>query len=86
MKTATIEDLKRDASQLDAVFVADESTRVTANGRLVGVIVPIPESRSSVSVQWQWPDFAAQQRAVFGDRVLPAGTLQALLDDDRGDR
>ena len=32
----------------------------------------------------QWPDFAARRRAVFGDAVLPAGTAQALVDEDRG--
>jgi len=29
-------------------------------------------------------DFASRRRAVFGDAMLPAGTAQALIDEDRG--
>ena len=31
-----------------------------------------------------WPDFAARRRAIFGEQMLPAGTAQALVDEDRG--
>ncbi len=31
-----------------------------------------------------WPDFAARRRAIFREQVLPAGTSQALVDEDRG--
>jgi antitoxin (DNA-binding transcriptional repressor) of toxin-antitoxin stability system len=39
---------------------------------------------ASATAPVQWPDFAARRRAVFGDAVLPAGTAQALVDEDRG--
>ncbi len=32
----------------------------------------------------QWPDFSARRRAVVGGAVLPAGTAQALVHEDRG--
>ncbi len=32
-----------------------------------------------------WPDFAARRKAMFGDKVLPAGTAQELIDEDRGE-
>ena len=31
-----------------------------------------------------WPDFAARRQAIFGQQILPAGTAQALVDEDRG--
>lgn len=33
----------------------------------------------------RWPDFAARRRAIFGEQVLPAGTAQALVNEDRGE-
>ncbi len=35
---------------------------------------------------FRWPDFAAQQRAIFGDHMLPAGTIRQLMDEERGER
>jgi hypothetical protein len=30
------------------------------------------------------PDFAARRLAIFGGQMLPAGSAQALVDEDRG--
>ena len=81
MKTAVIEDIKRDTTQLDAILAADESTGLMTNGQVIAVVVPIPEHWNPTPLQL--PDFEAQRREVFGDRMLPAGTIQALIDEDR---
>ncbi len=84
MKTANLEDLKRDMSQLDTLVYGHESIHLLSKGAAVAVLTPIPPPKSPQSVQW--PDFAARQRKIFGDRVLPAGTIQSLIDEDRGER
>lgn len=84
MKTAELEDLKRDSSQLDVFVHGNESIHLMSGGRAVAVLTPIP--RPFVPEKMQWPDFEAQQREIFGDRVLPAGTIQQLMDEERGER
>lgn len=84
MKTADLEELKRDTSQLDAFVNGHESIHLMAGGRAVALLTPLPKSRESRRATW--PDFAARQRRLFGDRILPAGTIQALIDEDRGER
>ena len=81
MKTAELEDLKRDTSQLDAFVNGHESIHLMADGRAVALLTPLPKPLETTKVQW--PDFAAQRRAIFGDRVLPPGTVQSLIDEDR---
>jgi len=81
MKTAELEDLKRDTSQLDAFVNGHESIHLMVGGRAVALLTPLPKRAEAKKVQW--PDFAAQRRAVFGDRVLPAGTVQSLMNEDR---
>lgn len=83
MKTAELEDLKRDTSQLDAFVNGHESIHLMAGGYAVALLTPLPKPRPVEKARW--PDFAAQQRAIFGDRVLPAGTIQQLMDEERGE-
>ncbi len=84
MKSVSIDDLKRDVSQLDAFVEGDESIHLVSHGRTVAVLTPIPPTSTLKPVQW--PDYAQRMRDIFGDRVLPAGTIQALIDEDRGER
>jgi hypothetical protein len=84
MKTAELEDLKRDMGQLDVFVNGHESIHLMSGGHAVAVLTPIPKPMPPTKIQW--PDFEAQQRAIFGDRVLPAGTIQELMDEERGER
>jgi hypothetical protein len=84
MKTAELEDLKRDATQLEAFVLGQEVVRLMVNGNAVAMLTPI--NRTEPPKAFNWPDFAAQRRAVFGDRVLPPGTVQSLIDEDRDER
>lgn len=43
------------------------------------------DAPASASQPVRWPDFAARRRAIFGEQVLPAGTAQALVNEDRGE-
>lgn len=84
MKTAELEDLKRDATQLEAFVMGHEVVHLMVNGNAVAMLTPL--KRTEPPKPFNWPDFAAQRRAVFGDRVLPAGTVQSIIDEDRGER
>jgi hypothetical protein len=81
MKTADLEDLKRDATQLEAFVMGHEIVQLMVNGNAVAMLTPL--NRTEPSKSFRWPDFAAQQRSVFGERVLPAGTIQKLMDEER---
>ena len=84
MKTAELEDLKRDATQLEAFALGKEVVHLMVNGNAVAMLTPL--SRTEPPKSFTWPDFAAQRRAVFGDRALPTGTVQSLIDEDRDER
>jgi len=84
MKTASLEDLKRDISQIDALVQGEESVLLTSHGKFIATLTPAPKSGTASVVQW--PDYAARLERNFGGVVLPAGTIQALMDDERGER
>jgi antitoxin (DNA-binding transcriptional repressor) of toxin-antitoxin stability system len=87
MSFATVQQFGQDLPSWLSLVQRGETIAITQAGRVVARVLP-PETneadhvpvRSNVS----WPDFAARRRAVFGDTVLPAGTAQALIDEDRG--
>jgi antitoxin (DNA-binding transcriptional repressor) of toxin-antitoxin stability system len=83
MKTAELEDLKRDTSQLDVFVHGHENIHLMSGGHAVAILTPLPKPVTTAKIQW--PDFEAQRRAIFGDRVLPAGTIQELMDEERGE-
>jgi antitoxin (DNA-binding transcriptional repressor) of toxin-antitoxin stability system len=83
MRTAQVEQLLSETSSFEALLAVGESIRLTLHGRAVALLTPLSPIPSTKKVQW--PDFASQQRAVFGDAMLPAGTIQALIDEDRGE-
>lgn len=86
MSVATIQQFGQSLpSWLDLVR-RGETVAIVDGGREVARLVP-PEAQTKAAhatAPVQWPDFAARRRAVFGDAVLPAGTAQALIDEDRG--
>lgn len=81
MKTALLEDVKRDSTQLDDLVTSSDSTHLVRDGKVVAVITPIPAQ--PISTTMKWPDFASQRRAVFGDAICTAGVVQSLMDEDR---
>lgn len=86
MSVATLQQIGQDLPGWVALVQRGESVAVTQAGRVVARLMPPDEEEiQSVAVpSVKWPDFAARRRAVFGDVLLPAGTAQALVDEDRG--
>jgi len=61
----------RDTRRLKAWLRAGKTVELRERDRVIGRIVPAgstPRAR-------QWPDFAARQKAIFGDRILPGADL-----------
>ncbi len=87
MSVATLQQIGQDLPSWVALVQHGETVAITQAGRIVARLMP-PEEReaktSPAAAPVRWPDFAARRRAVFGDVILPAGTAQALVDEDRG--
>ena len=49
------------------------------DSQLMSESLPMAVLKPTSGAQVKWPDFEAQHRAIFGDRVLPAGTIQELM-------
>ncbi|MDB6140635.1 MAG: hypothetical protein JWO94_3707 [Verrucomicrobiaceae bacterium] len=84
MKTASLEDLKRDISQLDVLVQGDESILLTSHGKFIATLTPAPKSETASFIHK--PDYAARFQRNFGDTVFPAGTIQTWMDEERGGR
>ena len=86
MSVATLQQIGQDLPSWVALVQYGETVAITQAGRIVARLVPPDEAQAkhaAAAAPVRWPDFAARRRAVFGDVVLPAGTAQALVDEDR---
>lgn len=87
MSVATLQQFGQSLPSWLALVQRGETVAIVDGGREVARLVPPDAAHARaapVTATVQWPDFAARRRAVFGDVVLPAGTAQALVDEDRG--
>ncbi len=81
MSTATVQQIGQNlAAWLNAVQHG-ETVAIFDGGREVARLTPPATSRAMSPA---WPDFAARQRRIFGNVMLPAGTVDALINEDRG--
>ena len=58
----------RDTRRLKALLRAGKTVELRERDRLIAHIVPESQEKKPV----EWPDFAARQQEIFGDRVLNA--------------
>lgn len=84
MSTATIQQVGQDLASWLAVVEHGETVAIVDKGRVVARLTPPEKTEAPPAVAPAWPDFAARRRAIFGAQVLPAGTSQALINEDRG--
>jgi antitoxin (DNA-binding transcriptional repressor) of toxin-antitoxin stability system len=61
----------RDTRRLKAWLRAGKTVELRERDRLIARIVPA----ESLPRPCEWPDFAARQKALFGDRILPGADL-----------
>ena len=85
MSVATLQQFGQSLPSWLALVQRGETVAIMDGGQEVARLVPpLAERAAAAASPVQWPDFAARRRAVFGEVVLPAGTSQALVDEDRG--
>jgi antitoxin (DNA-binding transcriptional repressor) of toxin-antitoxin stability system len=88
MSVATLQQLGQDLPAWVALVRSGETVAITEGGHVVAKLSPAnddTDTSTPKSTPARWPDFAARRRAIFGDTVLPAGTVQELIDEDRGE-
>lgn len=87
VSVATLQQLGQDLPSWVALVRRGETVAITEGGHIVAKLSPADDGTDTstpTAAPARWPDFAARRRAVFGDAMLPAGTAQALIDEDRG--
>jgi len=86
MSVATLQQFGQSLPSWLALVQRGETVAIMDGGLEVARLVPPEEAHAKpapTTAPVQWPDFAARRRAIFGDAVLPAGTAQSLVDEDR---
>jgi antitoxin (DNA-binding transcriptional repressor) of toxin-antitoxin stability system len=81
MKTATVRELRYNFSELEARLRRGEEIVIRKRKHPIAKLVPIRKDSESAP----YPDFAAQRREIFGDKVLPV-TVAEIVSWSRGER
>ena len=81
MKTASVRTLRQDFARILAWLQAGEKVAITLRRQAIATLVPRPPKRRAKRPR---PDLTARLKKVFGPRVLPDQSVQAILDQDRG--
>ena len=74
MRTATVADLRNDFRRVSAYVENGESVEITKRGRVVARLVPPVDAPQN----WVKPDFMAQLKEVWGDRIFSAAEVKAM--------
>jgi antitoxin (DNA-binding transcriptional repressor) of toxin-antitoxin stability system len=86
MSTVTVQQIGNDLLGWLAAVQRGDTVAIVDAGREIARLVPPDREASAVPTSdVHWPDFAARRRSIFGDKLLPAGTAQTLIDEDRGE-
>ena len=67
MKTATVRDLRNNFSVIETWLGEGEEVRIEKRGEPIAIIKALPKRRGAAVKK---PDFAARQKAIWGDRVF----------------
>jgi antitoxin (DNA-binding transcriptional repressor) of toxin-antitoxin stability system len=81
MKTATVRDLRYRFSEVEASLKQGEEIVIRKRNRVIAKLVPFRPKPAAAD----YPDFAARQKKIFGDRVLPVSGAE-IVAWDRGER
>ncbi len=76
MKTATVADLRNNFRRVSAFIDNGESVNITKRGRVVARLVPAVETPKKLVK----PDFMAQLKEVWGERIFSAAEVKAMRD------
>ncbi len=84
MKTATVRDLRNHFARVSRWIEEGEPVEITKGGQPFARLMPAISERPGKP---KMPDFMARTKKLFpNEKMLPAGTIQSIMDYDRGDR
>jgi len=75
MKTATVRELRNEFSKLEAWMQEGEQIEIVKRGRPIARLVPAAKSPRRKLAK---PDFMAQLKEIWGDRVFSAEEVHAM--------
>ena len=75
MKTATVRDLRYHFSEIEARLERGEEIEIHKRKRVIARLVPVRPKLDA------YPDFAAQSREIFGDRITELTGTQIVAED-----
>ena len=81
MKTATVRQVRHDFGTVLNWVEEGENVQISKRGKVVALMTLPPPSRSRARKR---PDFAARLKLRDGDRVIPARSINAILDFNKG--
>lgn len=82
MKTATVRQVRHDFGTVLNWVEEGEQVEVSKRGKVVALITPPPPPSRSRSMKR--PDFAARLKLRDGDRVIPASSINDILNFNKG--
>ena len=73
MKSANVRQLRHAFGSVLEWVAEGEQVEIIKKGKVVAVLSPPAESAKKKKIKM--PDFAARQKRIFGDKVLPGNTV-----------
>lgn len=78
MKTVSVRDLRYDFPKVEQMLRAGEEIQITKRKRPIARLIPEPLDKPPL------PDFLAQMRENFGDKILKVTGAQIISEDRDG--
>ena len=76
MKRATVRDLRYAFPRVEAALADGEEIEIVKRGRVVARLSPVPRTPAAVV----WPDFMAQMKEIWGDRILEPSNAELIAE------
>jgi len=73
MKTANVRKLRHAFGDVMAWITEGQQVEIVKKGKVIALLSPPPPPPKSKKIKL--PDFAARQKRIFGDRVLPGNIV-----------
>ena len=72
MKTANVRQLRHAFGEVMHWVTEGQQVKIVKRGKVIALLSPPPRSKLR---KFKLPDFAARQKRIFGDRVLPGNIV-----------